>query len=244
MTMNIDPENSAAIIRRGYSLPLKRLRQAAIIAAVIHLIAGLYMLLVLSHGLDTAQFIHRLSFLSTNNTWWVIGWLLWTAADLSILFFYCSFADVHRNTDDHISAIIRYALFIAIAGFTLDLIAEVMEISLLPTLATQILSEHDLLAMANRELFLCINRLATMLTGFLANGLYSITLGIFIFATRQRYAPLTQLVGWLVVISGFYLSAACLVNSIPAMVAGNAVLLPLLAAWLLGIAWESRGKSE
>ena len=242
--MNIEPENASTIIRRGYSLPWKRLCDAAVFAAIIHLLAGIYMVLVLQYGLDTAEFTHRLVFLSTCKPSWIIGWLLWTLADLAILYFYCSFVEAHRNLENHLSALIRYALYLAVAGFALDLIAEIIEISVLPELANKILTGTSTVALVNSELFVTLNRLSIMITGFLANGLYSIAAGLFIFATKQRYTPLTQLAGWLVVISGFYLSAACLVNSIPAMIAGNAVLLPFLIAWLLGIAWESRGKNE
>src|SRR5438093_13736905 len=74
-----------------------RLRRAAILAFVIHLISGAGMAIVLSHGLETnSDFISRLNFIVNHRVAWTLGWLAWTAAALSILYFYNSYASAHH----------------------------------------------------------------------------------------------------------------------------------------------------
>ncbi len=236
----IDKQNK---VREDSPVTWHRLRVAAIFALVIHLIAGLYMLVVLRNGLDTVEFAQRLSFLTNNNRLWSFGWLLWTAADFSILFFYFCFSDAHKKDTGLATTLLRYAFFIAIAGFALDLAAEVIEMSILPELARKIMVEQADISLINNELFLTANRLAIILTGFLANGLYSICAAMMIFATRERYSRLVQAFGYIAVLSGLYLSYAAYAYSVIGMFYANVVLMPALLAWLLGIAIESKAKS-
>jgi len=229
--------------KKEHGAPWKRLRIAAILAVIFHLAAASYMLLVLQKGLDTVEFTQRLFFMTHNSKLWTIGWILWAAADFSILYFYLSFSDAHRKYNDLVSSFIRYAISIAIAGFALDLIAEIIEMSILPALAHKILSNQANASIINRELFAIINRLAVMITGFLANGLYTLCAALMIFVTWERYSTWIKTIGCIAIIAGIYLSWAAYANMVPAMVGANAALLPALLIWLTGIAYESKAKS-
>src|SRR5262245_15648218 len=75
---------------------LIRLRQAALFAFFAHLIAGLSMAVVLRHGLETTPDLQaRFEFLVNHRGVWTGAWLTWTAAAITILYFYFVFDQTH-----------------------------------------------------------------------------------------------------------------------------------------------------
>ena len=66
----------------------KALRLSAVIAIVTHFAGGISMLMILRYGLETNfDLNNRLSFLVSHKALWITGWLPWSAAALSILYF-------------------------------------------------------------------------------------------------------------------------------------------------------------
>lgn len=238
-------DKSASEIRRQLSSSWRRLCIASVIAIVVHLVAGLCMATILRQGLDTtAEFAYRLSFLTENRSLWITGWLSWNIAALSILYFYFCFAEAYGYGNNSSGWVLRFAVLIATGGIAADLGAEALEMGLLPDLAQKILTQPAGVAAMETETFLATHRAAVMMTGYVANGLYTISAALLIFATRHQYSKLVQLVGYLVVTGGILLSASCLANSVSGMVWSNAVLMPALLVWLTCVAFHSARRSK
>jgi hypothetical protein len=221
-----------------------RLSKAALIAAIVHFIAGLFMAIVLRQGLDTAELSDRLAFLTQHQFLWNMGWFAWNLAALAILYFYFCFADAHENVSNEKNWLLKLAVLLATAGVGIDFCAEAIEIGVLPHLAQMSLIHSGSFATTSVELFLSMHRAALMMTGCMANELYTISAAMLIFATRTHYDWLVKLFGIGLVIGGFWLSIACLYNSITGMFLSNLLLLPMLILWQLGIAYESNKKAK
>jgi hypothetical protein len=204
---------------------LKRLRRAAILAFFAHLIAGLSMALVLRHGLETTPDLQqRLSFLINHRALWTFGWLAWTVAAITILYFYFAFAEVHRHSS-------HYAVLLTVAALGPDLAAQSIEVGVLPSLAV-----HEFSTNAGPELFLTLDRVAVMLSGFAANGLYSATALLLVWGARHAYPTWVSMVGSAVGVFGIALSIAALLDSVAGMFWTNVFLVPAILLWLLAIA--------
>ncbi|MGH9750404.1 MAG: thiol-disulfide oxidoreductase DCC family protein [Candidatus Polarisedimenticolia bacterium] len=208
--------------------PWRRLSRAAFIALTLHLVAGLAMALVLRRGLETnADLLDRLRFLAEHAGLWRVAWLAWNAAALSIIYFYVAFARAHAGN----GAPMRVAVLLGAAGVVTDLCAEAIEMFALPALAAGALAGRGALS-----LFFSTHRLAVLLTGFLANGLYTVAAVVLCWAARRVYPRWTLAAGMGVGASGAWLSAAALLDSTAGMIWSNAVLIPCLALWQAGVA--------
>jgi hypothetical protein len=195
-----------------------RLRRAALIAFLVHLIAGMAMALVLRYGLETtADLQARLAFLVNHRAAWTVAWLTWTAAAVAILYFYVAFADAFQSP--------RLAVFLTVAAIAPDLASQSIEIGVLPGLAA-----HDV------QMFLLLHRVAVMLSGYLANGLYSATALILAWTARRAYPAWITGAGLAVAVFGAALSVAALLDSVAGMFWSNVFLVPAILLWLAGVA--------
>jgi len=216
--------------------PWSRLRHAALLALICHFIAGLSMALILRTGLETnADLPSRLAFLSGHSLLWMAGWVPWNFAALSILYFYYSFYAAHSRSNA--SSALRLALIFATAALAADLSAEAIEMGVLPDLALAALKDGSEPALQS---FLTMHRLDVMLTGYTANGLYSIAALLLACAARRDYPRWTTFAGVLTGIIGIGLSAAALFNSMQGLFWTNALLVPCLLAWITGVAVDTK----
>jgi hypothetical protein len=205
---------------------------AAWLSVGVHLVAGLAMALVLRHGLETNDItLDRVTFLVEQQSTWIAGWLTWNLAAFTILYFVARFAKAHRGKGLSEVALISAVVVCAVA-VPLDLTAEAIEMFVLPDLALHSLA----LDQQPRTLFFAWQRTATILTGFFANGLYTLSTVLLVWATRRIYPRWVVAAGALVGLAGFGLSAAALADSVAGMVATNVVLLPALLVWQIGVA--------
>jgi hypothetical protein len=203
-----------------------RLRRAAWLALFAHLVAGLAMLLVLRLGLETnADLADRLRFVGQKRLLWSLGWLSWTAAAATILNFYSVFALAHRRLGAARVAL-RSAVLLTVAAVAADWTAQGLEVFLLPGLA----------AAGNLPGFLGVHRSAVLLTGCMANGLYTTAAALLLWASRRAYPPWVALAGLGVVVGGVALSAGAWGDSAVTMLVANLVLVPSLLGWLAGVA--------
>ena len=195
---------------------MTKLRRAAIIAFLLHALAGACMALILRHGLETnPDFQGRLAFVAAQRALWTFAWLTWTAAALAILYFYNTFTTTHGLS--------RFPVLLTAAALAPDLSAQAIEIGILPSITDR------------PELFLIFHRTAVLLSGYVANGLYSISALILAWSTRGGYPSWVWLAGLAVGFSGLMLSAAALLNSANGMFWTNVILLPTLLVWLAGV---------
>jgi hypothetical protein len=75
-----------------------------------------------------------------------------------------------------------------------------------------------------------------MLTGYLANGLYTLATVLAVWATRRVYAPWIWSAGFAVGVFGFAMSASALADSVTGLFWANAGLVPAIVVWQVGVA--------
>ena len=176
------------------------------------------MAFVLRRGLATTPDLHeRLMFITNHRGLWTLGWLAWTVAAITILYFYVAFAEVHQPSS-------HFAVFLTVAALGPDLAAQSIEIGVLPQVAI------------HSDVFLMLDRLAVMLSGFAANGLYSATAFILAWGARGAYPRWVSVAGIAVGVFGIALSVAALLDSIAGMFWTNVFLVPAILLWLFGVA--------
>ena len=208
--------------------PWRRLSRAATIALALHLVAGLAMAVILRQGLETNRDLpDRLRFLAEHPGVWRAAWLTWSLAALSVLYFYATFARAHAESGTPM----RAAVLLGTAAVILDLSGEAIEMFLLPDLAAVARTAPGALS-----LFLSKHRLAVLLTGFLANGLYTAAAVLLCWFARRAYPTWTLAAGLGIGLSGTWLSAAVLADSMSGMYWSNVVLLPCIVLWQAGVA--------
>ena len=182
------------------------------------------MAVVLRHGLETNPDMQaRLMFLVNHRSLWTLGWLTWTAAAIAILYFYMALAAAHASIPG-----LQLAVFLTAAAIAPDLSAQAIEIGVLPDVAQR----------AELDRFILLHRTAVLLSGYVANGLYSLSALILSWSTRQAYPVWVWLAGIAVGCFGFMLSAAALIDSATGMFWTNVFLVPSILLWLAGVAWR------
>jgi hypothetical protein len=184
------------------------------------------MALILRRGLETnANLTDRLGFVARHRLAWIACWLIWTVAAATILNFYARFAAAHRSHGVS-PAPLKTAVLLSIVAVAADWTAQAGEMFVLPGLAYE----------ANASAFLVWHRAAVVLTGFLANGFYTVSALLLVWASRRAYPRWIQAAGLGVFTGGASLSAAAWADSAAGMLFANVVLVPCLLAWLAGVA--------
>jgi hypothetical protein len=202
-----------------------RLQRAALVAFAVHLLGGLSMAFVLGRGLETNPDIHdRMAFLVNHQMLWTFAWLTWTVAGPAILYFYMALSDAHPSSP-------KIAVLFTVAALAPDLAGQAIEIGVLP-------------GVTSTELFLTLGRTATMLSGYLANGLYSLTALMLVWTCRVVYPRWVSIAGFTVGLAGFALSVAVLMESVRGMFWTNVLLVPALLVWLGGVAYEEEARKR
>jgi hypothetical protein len=210
------------------------LSRAAWLAFAVHLLAGLAMALILRRGLETnADLADRLRFVAGRPLLWTAGWLSWTTAAITILNFYSRFAAAHRSLGVS-RAPLRMAVLLTVVAVGADGTAQAVEAFVLPGLARA----------ADAAGFLAWHRAAVLLTGLLANGLYTLSALLLVWASRSLYPRRIQIAGFGVVAGGTALSAAAWADSAAGMLGANVVLVPSLLLWLAGVAASAARREE
>ncbi len=195
----------------------RRLRELAPLAcALVNFIAAGALLSILRPGLTVGDPGARASYVTENGLVWRLGWGLWIAAALTLVAFYAWWG----------SRIARWrmgftAFAITAIGLACDVTAESLFIGWLP------------------KDFGAISRLATLLTGGAANGLYTVAGVLLTIATptlRGRFLVLT----WAVWAAGFLLSVFSLLGNIPGIAVSTGVLFVLFCPWCVAMRWQLR----
>ena len=205
-----------------------------------HLLAGLAMVAVMRHGLETnPDFAGRLEFISARTPWWIGSWLLWHVAAVSILCFCFCLNRAHEATQNRArSTLGRLAVAVCAAAIATDLAAQAIEIGVVPELASMVSGDH-----ADPQTLLLlrtIRRVVVVLTGYLGNGLYTLAAFLLVISTRRCFRITVVLWGGAVVLSGLALSAAALTGVVAGMFWSNVLLVPCLLLWQCAILLEAR----
>ena len=203
------------------------LRFGALLALGTHALAGFLMLLLLRSGLPSNPDIaDRMAFIAEHVVSWRAAWLSWSVAALSILYLSVILARTASSREVSATTFSNVAPFVAAAAVAIDLSAETLAMLVLP----------DLARASDVSTFHVLERIVTVLSGGLANALYTIAVSLLAWAARgwlPRYASPAAVV---VAFSGTTLTLSAAVGSAPGMVWSNIALMPALLLWLWGVA--------
>jgi hypothetical protein len=192
-----------------------RLRALApYLCALLNGLAGLALLLVLRPGTEAGGSLGaRAAYITAHPVAWRLGWLLWMLAALSLLGLYAWWgARLARP------AVGLFALGLATLGLVCDFLGESLLIAWIP--------EH----------FTALHRPASLLTGGLANGLYTLAGITLTLATRWLARPL-RLWAWAAWLAGLSLSVATFLNDAPAQVFAGAALMLFFVPFCAAFGW-------
>ncbi|HYS28289.1 MAG TPA: hypothetical protein VEQ12_02135 [Candidatus Limnocylindria bacterium] len=184
--------------------------------AGVNLLAAAALLLVLSPGLTVAALAPRAAYVVDHPLAWRLGWGIWIAAALTLVAFYGWWGARVQN-----SKVATIAVGIAVAGIACDVSAESLLIGWLP---------------ANFE---ATTRLATVLTGGAANGLYTIA-GIVLTTITPFRSARFRAWTWAVWVAGVFLSAFALAGWISGIALSTAILFVLFCPWAYAMRWQLR----
>jgi hypothetical protein len=184
--------------------------RAAFVAAGVHVVAAGAML-VAGSALAARQ-----AYVSEHTATWGLGWLVWHAADLALLALYVALAGQWGRR-----APLRcgLALLLAGAGLADDLGAQAIYMGVAPRLGP--------------EAFVVAETVTGVLTGYVANGLYTLAGMLLVWAgaaEMPRYLVAASLPVWA---AGLGLCAASLAGSPAGQFGSVAVLMPTFVGWTL-----------
>ena len=186
------------------------------IAAATHVVAAAAMLLLMREGLPPASDEQRIAWLATHRAAWTSGWLTWTLAVLSLIAFYAVLAVRFRD------ALSLGALAMGTAGAAIDLATQVRYLVILPNL------RGDAFALLDREL--------EAMTGYAANGLYTLAFVLFVVAGWRALPRFALVLAGPVAAAGFALAIAALLHNASVEILSSAILFPLFILWLIIVA--------
>jgi hypothetical protein len=186
------------------------------LAAATHVVASAAMLFLLREGLPGFDEAHRLAYLDAHRAAWTLGWMTWQLAVVSLIALYAvlalRFGGVLSVT----------AMAAATAGMAIDIATQMRYIAVLPAV--------------HGEAFALLDRELEMLTGYAANGLYTLGFALLVLAGFRAMPKISLVLAIPVTVSGFALSAAALMHDARWEVSTSAVLFPLFTLWIVVIA--------
>jgi len=185
-------------------------RSAPLVCAALNLAAIVVMATALRGGTEmVADPARRLAYMAEHPVLWRGGWAVWVAGALSLVAFYAWWGG-HLRSWPAVAA----ALGVATFGLAADLLAESWLAAWVP------------------EGFHHLAPAATLLTGALANGLYTLAGVLLTLATPGLRGALRALT-WGVWTAGFGLTAATLAESPPLIAATTGLLFALFCPWVV-----------
>jgi hypothetical protein len=186
------------------------------IAAAAHVVAAAAMLLLLRAGLPPAPDDERLAYITTHRIAWTSGWLTWQLAVITLIALYAVLARRFGG------ALPLAALAIGTAGASIDVATQMRFIVILPKL------QGDAFALLDREL--------EAMTGYAANGLYTLAFVLFVVAGWREMPKLANALAAPIAVGGFALAIAALMHHALAEIVSSAILFPLFTIWTILIA--------
>jgi len=186
------------------------------IAAAAHVVAAAAMLLLLRAGLPPAPDDERLAYITMHRIAWTSGWLTWQLAVITLIALYAVLARRFGG------ALPLAALAIGTAGASIDVATQMRFIVILPKL------QGDAFALLDREL--------EAMTGYAANGLYTLAFVLFVVACWREMPKLANVLAAPIAVSGFALAIAALMHHALAEIVSSAILFPLFTIWTILIA--------
>lgn len=186
------------------------------IAAAAHVVAAVFMLLFLREALPPAADDARIAYITSHRAEWTAGWLAWQLAVITLIALYAVLAKRLGG------AIPLAALAIGTAGASIDIATQMRYLVILPQL------RGDAFALLDREL--------EAMTGYAANGLYTLAFVLFVAAGWKTMPRLANLLAPPIAVSGFALALFALLHHSTGEIVSSAILFPLFTLWTILIA--------
>jgi hypothetical protein len=180
-------------------------------AVAAHLAASAAMLLLLREGLPPASNDERIAYITAHRAAWTIGWLTWQIAIVSLILLYTVVAARLR------APLAWAALAITTAGAAIDFATNVRYIVVLPQL------RGDAFALFDREL--------ESMTGYAANGLYSVSL-VMLAILGRRVLPGFAF-AMIAAAGGFGLAVGAIVHHPMTALVSSVILFPAFIVWTI-----------
>ena len=212
-------------------LPPRLAARVAYFAAAANLAAAAMMALVLKAGVPVpdSRLGERIAFVHEHRTLWLTGWFSWHVASVSLVLLVLVLASRFRPRAPLRATL---AAVLAVVGLAADLAAEAIAMGVAP--ATDLPPGG----------FFLIESLVGALTGYLANGLYTVAGILLMWAGARELPRAVVALGAAVWAAGLWLSAATLAHSAAGQFWSTAVLMPLFVLWAVLVGrWLSPQKS-
>lgn len=226
---------------------MRNLKIAALVSAIAHTFAALFMAFVLSPGiLSSNDFYPRVEYIKANTQGWQLGWSVWIFAAFAFLAFTLCARRHHLALNLTSRILLRNAVICAFIAVLLDLHAELGQIFYVVELVN---GEGPM-----RKDFLLSQFRFMFESGTVANFSYCLATRNIVIATRDHYPKWIVKLGYLVFGVGFLASGFALIATFcydhhvnpmrDLLVLTNGILFPLLVFWQLGIAYKSKGENH
>lgn len=203
----------------------RRLARAALLTMVVHIVAGV-LLLIVRPGLPTNDaLVERMSFVDDRRGLWRLAWLTWHAAAFSFLWFVICAAAAWAPGERRG----RFAIVLATCGVGLDLSGQALAMGVLPELGSYLVARD----------YEQWERASELLMGYAGNGLYTLATALLVWIGARRLPAWATWAGVVAVIGGCGLSFTVLRDALGPSLAGLWSLGLLCAGFgpWLGGAW-------
>ena len=195
---------------------MKRDEAIAWAAAGAHVLSSAASLLFMRGGLPPFADDERLAYIVSHRDAWAFGWMTW---HLSVLTLIALFAVLALRLGDSLS---WSALAIASIGAAIDLPTQIRYYVTVPKV------HADAFALLDREL--------EAMTGYAANGLYTLAFLLVVIAGWRVLPALSRTLAAPIGVTGFALSIGALQHNALVEIVSSAILFPLFIVWTIAIA--------
>jgi hypothetical protein len=191
------------------SSTLRRLELLAWANVILHAFGLAVTWFGLRPGSVVAPLAERMAYLATDPAIWRWGWGIWMLCTLALVGYMAVLARLLPPR----SIAGRLALALAASGMAVDLLCDVLQISVLPLTAAG--------GPSATPFFLAVERLAFTGGATVANGLYTTSVLLMTLRFGHRAGTLARVAGWATVLSGYAMVTAGLLPS-PALLEATA----------------------
>ncbi|MDP6933777.1 MAG: hypothetical protein QGG40_12715 [Myxococcota bacterium] len=218
-------------------------RWLVLVAMALNLVASLAMALVLRNATSAGgEVADRMAFIHEHTLWVSGAWYSWVLASCGLVVVMYT---ILRSLP--ISVEIRgVVLAILLLGAVPDIVNNLVGAAVLPMLAERWSESSEALRPAIEMDFEAWDRFSVVLTGALGNFFYA-TVGFLLVAITHRVKGFPRSMVWLGLplwTATLGISAASIVDSVPALICTVATTMTLFCVWCTGIAFLWLGERE
>ena len=196
--------------------------------------AGLALAVVaLRAGTALVPLSERMAFLAGKPLLWRLGWGVWMISALLLVAYLASAERLVQQRWER-SLLARLSVTFAAAGMGVDLLCEVINLSVLPLLASS----------GTSELFLAFERMAFTGGATVANGLYTTAVLLLTRALGARASALTRASGYGAVVSGYLMAVAGILPSPVLLQYATGPTIGFYCLWVLVVVTDLRTSGE